>query len=493
MRYPPVNWSEGMFLLPHHFQAAEKHVHELVQTSERWDHAYNYGLKRIEISQDAIGNFQFQINHCHARLRDGTLVIINPEQDLDRAEMKEAIRLLEGSIKTLAADLKQSLQVESVVRIYLGVPKLKSGAANVKSEWQENGQQRFSEVKRQILEETRGGNEQEISVKSLNVRLLLSTDDLAGYELVPIAQVHRADERAAHPSIDVRYIPPLIDCECWPPLGREIIRAIYDIVGKKIEVLATQIRDRSISLASDTPGDVERVLMLGCLNESYATLTMLAFAQGVHPYLAYSELVRIVGKLSIFSKERRIGDIPHYDHDDLGRIFYWVKERIVALLDTIKDYEYEMQKFVGVGLGMQVTLQPKWLQADWEWYVGVLHENLNDAECRELLAPKQLDWKLGSQPEVEILFTLGKPGLQLRPLDRNPPALPVDRNWSYYKVSRDNDAWKDVYATQTLAMRMKETLIINRHELQGHHRIMVHFRGKRAELEFALFAVRTVQ
>jgi type VI secretion system protein ImpJ len=493
MRYPPVNWSEGMFLLPHHFQAAEKHVHELVQTTERWDHAYNYGLKRIEISQDAIGNFQFQVNHCHARLRDGTLVIINPEQDLDRAEMKEAIRLLEGSIRNVSADLKASLQVEPVVRIFLGVPKLKMGASNVKSEWQENGKQRFSEVKRQILEETRGGNEQEIAVKALNVRLLLSTDDLSGYELVPIAQVHRSDERAAHPSIDARYIPPLIDCECWPPLGRDIIRAIYDIIGKKIEVLATQIKTRSISLASDTPGDVERVLMLAKLNESYATLTMLAFAQGVHPYLAYSELVRIVGMLSIFSKDRRIGDIPHYDHDDLGRIFYWVKERIVALLDTIKDFEFEMQKFVGVGLGMQVTLQPKWLQSDWKWYVGVLHEDLNDAECRELLAPKQLDWKLGSQPEVEILFTLGKPGLQLRPLDRNPPALPVDRNWSYYEVSRDNDAWKDVQATQTLAMRLRDALIINRHELQGHHRIMVHFRGKRAELEFALFAVRTVQ
>jgi type VI secretion system protein ImpJ len=482
-----------MFLLPHHFQAAEKHVEELVGTSERWDHAYNYGLKRIEISQEAIGNFQFQINHCHARLRDGTLVIINPEQDLDRAEMKDSIHVLEGALKSVATDLKGSLQVEPVVRIYLGVPKLKMGAANVKSEWQENGKQRFSEVKRQLLEETRGGNEQEISVKALNVRLLLSTDDLSGYELVPIAQVHRSDERSAHPSIDVRYIPPLIDCECWPPLGREIIRAIYDIVGKKIEVLATQIKTRSISLASDTPGDVERVLMLGHLNESYSTLTMLAFAQGVHPYLAYSELVRIVGKLSIFSKDRRIGDIPHYDHDDLGRIFYWVKERIIALLDTIKDFEFEMQKFVGVGLGMQVTLQPKWLQSDWKWYVGVLHEDLNDAECRELLAPKQLDWKLGSQPEVEILFTLGKPGLQLRPLDRNPPALPVDRNWSYYEVSRDNDAWKDVQATQTLAMRLRDALIINRHELQGHHRIMVHFRGKRAELEFALFAVRTVQ
>ena len=69
----------------------------------------------------------------------------------------------------------------------------------------------------------------------------------------------------------------------------------------------------------------------------------------------------------------------------------------------------------------------------------------------------------------------------------------MDRNWSFYEVSRDNEAWKEVQATQTLAMRLQNSLIVNRDELQGHHRIIVFFKGKRAELEFALFAVKTVQ
>ena len=157
-------------------------------------------MQRIDISQDAIGNFQFQINHCHARLRDGTLVIINPEQDVDLRRDQRIDAGVGGALKSVAADLKASLQVEPVVRVYLGVPKLKMVCLNVRSEWQENGKQRFSEMKRQILEETRGGNEQEIAVKTLNVRLLLSTDDLAGYELIPIAQVHRADEARPAPS-----------------------------------------------------------------------------------------------------------------------------------------------------------------------------------------------------------------------------------------------------------------------------------------------------
>lgn len=493
MRNPPVNWSEGMFLLPHHFQAAEKYWSEYVQTSEKWDHAYNYGLQRLEYSPDAIGNFQFEVNALHARTKDGTLVIVAPEQDLDRAAMKEAIQQLEGALKNIVADLKNSLQVEPVVRVYLGVPRLKAGTSNVRREWETNGKQRFIELKRPYLEEGAGVNEQEISVKALNVRLLLSTDDLSGYELLPIAQVQRADERSPHPQLDVRYIPPMIDISCWPPLQRDVVRAIYDIIGKKIEVLTQQVITRGLSLTSQGPGDLDRILMLSQLNEAYATLTVLAFAQGVHPFVAYKELCRLVGKLSIFGKDRRVPDVPHYDHDDLGRIFYWIKERILQLLESVKDYEYEMQKFIGVGLGLQVSLAEKWLRSDWKWYVGVVHENVSDEECRELLGQKYLDWKLGSQREVEVLFTLAKPGLHLVPLNYTPRALPVGGNWAYYEVSRDGEAWRDVQLTQTLAMRLRDTQIVNRLELQGQHRIMVNFKGKRAELEFALFAVRTTQ
>ena len=49
----------------------------------------------------------------HARLRDGTLIAIDPGAELDRLDLKEAFAK------------------ESVVRVFLAVPKLKLGAANV--------------------------------------------------------------------------------------------------------------------------------------------------------------------------------------------------------------------------------------------------------------------------------------------------------------------------------------------------------------------------
>ena len=54
----------------------------------------------------------------------------------------------------------------------------------------------------------------------------------------------------------------MLAVDAWPPLGRDIVRAIYDIIGRKIEVLSEQVINRSISLASQEPGDLDRLFML---------------------------------------------------------------------------------------------------------------------------------------------------------------------------------------------------------------------------------------
>ncbi len=37
MQYLPVHWYEGLFLRPHHFQAADRHLAELLHTSLEFD------------------------------------------------------------------------------------------------------------------------------------------------------------------------------------------------------------------------------------------------------------------------------------------------------------------------------------------------------------------------------------------------------------------------------------------------------------------------
>jgi type VI secretion system protein ImpJ len=262
------------------------------------------------------------------------------------------------------------------------------------------------------------------------------------------------------------------------------------MIGQKLEVLSQQVVNRGVGLDSRHPGDLERIMMLKELNAASAALGVLAFAQGVHPFVAYTELARIAGQLSIFGGDRRVGDIPPYDHDELARIFRQLKQTIEDLLFAVRDYEYQQRFFVGVGLGMQVSLEPRWFHSDWQWFIGVRKGELTEQEVRSLLSPGQLDWKLGSARQVELLFKRRAEGLQLSLVDRPIRALPSGQDWVYYEVPRrDSPAWRDVQETQTLAMRLQDSLILNQDRLQGNRELAVQVQGRRVALEFALFAV----
>jgi type VI secretion system protein ImpJ len=487
MRNLPVHWYEGLFLRPQHFQAADRYWSELVQTSEQWDHPYNYGLHALEFSKEALANHQFQVHTLKARMPDGTLVALDAGNEPDRLDLKPTF----AAMLAPKVDLSEAFGKESVLKVYLAVPKLQLGRANI-AQSADGDHARYIEAEQQAQDESRGGGDQAIQVRALNARLMLSTQDLSGYEVLPVAQIRRASEEQAVPRLDPDYIPPVIAITAWPPLGRDIVRAIYDIIGQKIEVLAQQIANRGIGLEGRDPGDVDRVMMLTQLNVAYSTLAVLAFAQGVHPFVAYVELCRIVGQLSIFDAGRRATDIPPYDHDDLAGIFHRIRQRIERLINAVRDYEFEQRYFIGVGLGMQVALEQKWFNSDWQWYIGVNKGELSEQECRELLSPGQLDWKFGSSRQVEFLFTHRAAGLQLMLVDRTIRALPSRRDWIYFEVDRkDSPAWRDVQETQTLAMRLKDALIVNRDRLQGERQLVVALRGKRAALQFALFAVPT--
>ena len=492
MQYLPVDWYEGLFLRPHHFQAAERYWTELNSTAHRWDFPFHYGVQALEFSPEALANYHFEVRRLNARMRDGTIVSFGPGQEPDRLDLREAFGKAEKQEQEkLSVGLQEAFESQTTVRVFLAVPRMVLGRSNVQT-GQSDGDARYARAMVMVQDENRSGHEQEVQFRQLNARLLLSTQDHSGYEVLPIAQIKRAGDAGARPQLDPEYIPPVISIDAWPGLGRDIVRAIYDIIGQKIDVLSQQVRERNIGFAATEAGDLNRMMMLMELNAAYSTLAALAFAGGAHPHPTYVHLCHIAGRLAIFSDGRRPEEIPSYDHEDLGRIFRLIRLRIEALIYTVREYEYEQRFFIGVGLAMQATLEPTWFHTDWQWYIGVNKGELTEQECRDLLLPGELDWKLGSSRQVEILFKRRAEGLQLRPVGRVVRALPNRPDWIYYELSkREGTAWRDVEETQSLAMRFTDSLIVNRDRFQGNRSVVVQTRGRNVELQFALFAVPT--
>ena len=138
---------------------------------------------------------------------------------------------------------------------------------------------------------------------------------------------------------------------------------------------------------------------------------------------------------------------------------------------------------------MVVQLEPEWFGLEWDWYFGVDPVNISRDECVHLLRDS-IDWKLGSSDKVEQYMTLQKPGIKLRPVPQIPRALPSRGNWVYFQIKREEDAWKHVQVTQTMAMRVRSEQIANLDTLEGARRLRLAIGGKTYGLEFAVFAVR---
>ena len=471
MQNPSVHWSEGMFLRPHHFQASDRYWSEMSGLHSRLDHPYGYGVFNVSVSQEAIGNGILELVGLQARLRDGTIVS-------NEASHVESIDL---NVRLANANLGNK-----PITVFLATPVASEGRANVSRDGSDS-KARYAAIAREIDDDSTGGNRQEIKLRQINARILFSTDDTSGFDTVPIMRLLPNAANAKF-VVDPNYFPPSLTTRSWSELDT-LIRELRNFMGSRIKTMSTVIQDKGITLSTQVHGDLEKILLMHVLNESYGELSCLAFASGVHPLVVYTALCSIVGRCSIFSPTSAIEEVPRYDHDDLARIFRWASDLIRNLINSVKEDECIQRNFIGAGRGMHVALEPEWFGPEWEWYFGVSPINLGLEECIQLLKG-QIDWKLGASDKVEQYMTQRQPGLKLRSVQQLPRGLSNRGKWVFFQIRLDDEPWKQVQLAQTMAMRVRSDQISNLDSLDGNRRLHVTVQGQAYGLEFAIFAVK---
>jgi type VI secretion system protein ImpJ len=453
-----------MFLRPQHFQAGDRYAREVLKDSEDWFHPFGWGVRSVDFDREAFGNYSAVLRSCEARFKDGTKLSIPADGTVDPVELKGA---LAGS--------------GSVV-VYLAVPSLQSGRANVEEVPTANGP-RYWVDRLEVDDENTGSEPQSILVRRVRARLLLSTQDHTGYEVLPLARVERSAQLEAPPQLGTDYVPPLLVLDGWVPLW-QLVQSLYHQIGAKVDQLAAQVVDRSISFDSQVPGDAERLLKLSVLNGALSCLEAIVFVRGLPPLAMYRELCRLVGQLSIFMEARRPPALPPYDHEDIGGCFYTVIQYIQLGLDTIAPSAFEKRYFERNGERLQVSLEPGWLGSTRTLFLGVETE-LGDDDCEQLL--RSMDMKLGSTSRVEQIFKQALRGLKLAPTARPPRALPAGSGIVYYQIERDQVFWRDVADTCSMAIRMN----VARAAFQSDRMLSVALpkSSKTTNLQFALFVI----
>jgi type VI secretion system protein ImpJ len=473
MQNPSVHWSEGMFLRPHHFQASDRYWTELASLHSTYDHPYGYGTLQIAVSDVALSNGILEVVGIRARLRDGTIIA---------CESNEVHSL----------DLKKRLSAASAssqpITVFLVAPKHDESGANIKSA--KTSIARYVSEARSVSDEGTGDNRQEIRLKRLTYELKLSTEDLTGYETLPLLRLIPSSVNAGQFRVDPDYFPPMLTTQSWSELAG-LMRDIRNFIGSRLKVMGSIVQDRGITLSSQVQGDMEKIFLMHVLNESYGELSCLAYASGVHPLVAYTSLCSIVGRCSIFGPTAMVEEVPQYDHDDLGRIFRWIVDQIKRLINSVKEDECIQRPFFGIGKNrLHVALEPEWFGPEWDWYFGINPINFEIEECYRLLKAGDLDWKLGSSDMVETIFTNRQPALKFKAVRELPRGLTNRGKWLFLQILLDNEPWKHVQLSQSLALRVKDEQISNSDALDGNRRLHVTVNGQAYGMEFAIFAVK---
>lgn len=459
-------WGEGLFLRPQHFQMLERQFHDKLSRSEHWATPFYYGLHKIVLDHDALANWRVSLSECHLRFKDGTQLRCPQDAHLSPIEIPR---------DTFAT-------ADSKVRVYVGIPELRRGFSNTSGDpGVETRYVSFTEV---VEDENATGNPQELELRKLNPQILIGDEAARGFDAIPIAQLRLGRTAEAPPQIDTSYIPPVLVAEAWQRLQR-FVRMVYDRLSAEAERLSQQMIDRGIAFASGNRDDFEHILKLQSVNAALGNLAYLPFTPGIHPFTVYKQLCKAAGSLAIFRSERRLAELPVYDHDNLAPCF--ARLGTLLELDDVDDL-YERIPFASQGYQMTVRLNPDWLATTWSFYIGV-QAKIKSQRVNELLSQQALGMKVGSREEVDSIYDGGEAGVQIIPVGDAPRVFPQN-DWHYFRVNREGMHWDAIEDSLNLGIRFNSRYVVK--QIDGEDRIDVKDRetGSLVTMAFSLFAIQ---
>ncbi len=483
MQNRQLHWGEGLFLRPQHFQSADRFWQELIGVSSSFDSAFNWGLYRCQVNEDALDNQIIDLVRFQARTKQGTILSFD-SSIIDKVDLNQK--------SETDPRFDEFLRKNSGIKVFLGIPHLKMSRRNVAL----NGndlQSRFIALPKQVEDESIGGNPQEIEIKDFNAQILFESDDLSGFETIPIFRLVRSREVDAKLIQDANYFPPCLTTQSFAPLQRNVMEAVYDVLKSRGDIVRRQVVDAGISFSTQRAGAVDSLMLLRSINESLGTLNCLSFTEGVHPFDAYTALCQIIGRLSVFGSEKDNGNMPRYNHEDLFGIFSWALTRIKTLID-VGDAGYFQRFFKGTGPEilqkpkLQVSLEPEWFGRDWQIILGLHSIDLPSAECLSLL---QGEWvfKIGAPNQVDFFYERHARGVRLGSVKPLPSVLPISQKWRFFSFKSD-EAWDDAKSSCSIAFRFNADQVANLTELEQHQTLEMKAGDRKVAMEFAVFAVK---
>jgi type VI secretion system protein ImpJ len=432
-----VVWTKGMFLTPQHFQIQDQFFEHSIQFRFAASNYANWGVTDLNIDSEALENGQFRLNKSSGIMPDGEPFDI-PESD-DPPPSR--------SIADHFPPNRESLDV------FLAIPENRPRARNVTIS---NGRQsespaasvgsRYLAEPRMFTDENTGDEEKPIHVARRTFRLVFGDEYLDGFSKLRIAQVIR--NAAGIPILNPQFIAPCLNLASSSYLTT-LLRRQIEILATKSAALSGPRRQRGKLTAEFSASETANFWLLHTVNSYLPELKHIWRVRQGHPESAYVAMLRLAGALSTFSLEARPENLPDYDHNDLGRCFKLLDEKIRDLMETVIPSKFmaipltPRDRFIWSG-----TVTEDQYFRNSQFFLAVSAKMGVDDLIRKV--PQLV--KVSQQDGIQNLIQNSLPGLTLRHVQVPPAAIPMKLENQYFSLNQAGLLWEAMMLSRQIAV-----------------------------------------
>ena len=422
-----VIWSDGLFLLPQHFQQQERYIERYVEARCQALVPHSWGFTEIEFEPDLLSIGKVALRRVVGVFPDGTPFRM-PDDD----------------------PLPKPLDVGTEVRdqiLYLAVPLRRAGELDVDREAGADELVRHEVRELQARNDSSSsGDPAVLEVGTLRTRLLLASEVTQAYACIPLTHIVecRADRQVV---LNEHFIPTVMHARTAGRLA-SFTSELLGLLHQRGEALAGRVAATGRGAAAEFAD----FLMLQAVNK-YEPLMAHYAAQGdLHPEKLFQVLVSAAGELSTFTATaKRPPKFPTYRHERLRESFEPV---ILALRESLS--KVLVQSAISIPIeprrfGISVAIVNDRSLYGSAVFILAARADLPSEELRRRF-PTQL--KIGPAEKIGDLVRLQLPGVPVSAVPVAPRQIPYHAGFAYFELERGSPYWSDLETSGGFAIHI---------------------------------------
>jgi type VI secretion system protein ImpJ len=346
--------------------------------------------------------------------------------------------------------------------VYLSLPDHRSNAPNVTFEGQ-NGtgatETRYKSVTRKVPDENEGGDERPVPHAKGTFRLLFGSEFRGGHCSLRIAQVGRS--ATAVPILWPSFVGPCLDLASSEYL-MSLLRRQVEILLTKSATLSGVRRERGRAAAAFTAAETDKFWLLHTVNSYLPELNHIYKTRHGHPEAAFVAMLRLAGALSTFSLEGNPGDLPDYDHENLGACFAAVDARIRDLMEIVIPSKYRAIPLAFKDRSIwAAAIEDDNLLKNTQFYLAV-SASMGVPDMIQKV-PQYL--KVAAPDDLDRIVRTAVGGLVLRHTPVVPQSIPTKLDNQYFQINQTGPLWEKIALSRNIAVHASSEIVDPRMEV----------------------------